>query len=559
MTQAAILPGPARAAVVAATAADDTGFVNLARAIARWREALGEDCVRIDRLRGQYEANCIGIARSVPVVLRPRTESEVRAVMAIASACRVPIYPISTGNNWGYGSAVPVTDRCVVVDLSRMNRIVEFDAELGLVTVEPGVTQGHLREHLDRHGLQFMVPVTGAGPTCSLVGNALERGYGITPHADHFAAVRSLRAVLPNGEVYCSALTEAGAPIVDGGHKWGLGPYLDGLYSQGGFGIVTQMTIALAPVPEAMEAFLVEIDDDAALDGVVAEVRDLLQTNGGGLSGINLMNRLRVMSMFHPYPHGQVAPRSAIPAELVERLGRESRLPSWLGVGAVYGDREVVAGLHKAVHRRLGRHARRLRFVSQPAVQTARRFAALAPAKMRARLNKQAEMATELLDILSGRPRETAVRLAYWKNTSAPPEGVPLNPARDGCGLIWFAPLVPMRAADVRTYVGIVEDICPRYGIDPLVTLTSVSGQCFDSTVPILYGPPSEADRGHACYDALFDACSAHGYLPYRLSLRSMHRFTDRSESPYWRLVKTLKGAVDPDNLIAPGRYAPVS
>lgn len=556
MTQAAILPG--NATVAAATAPDQTGFVDLARAIARWRVALGEDAVRIDRVRGSYEANCIGLVRSIPVVLRPRSEDEVRTVMEISGACHVPLYPISTGNNWGYGSAVPATDRCVVVDLSRMNRIVAFDTELGLVTVEPGVTQGQLRRYLDERNLPFMVPVTGAGPTCSLVGNALERGYGITPHADHFAAVRSLRAVLPNGDVYRSALTDAGAPVADASHKWGLGPYLDGLYSQGGFGIVTEMTIALAPVPESLEAFLVEIDDDAALDDVVAEVRDLLQTNGGGISGINLMNRLRLMSMFQPYPREQVAPGSAIPPELVQRMARQSGLPNWLALGAVYGDHEVVAGLRKAVRRRFGRYARRLDFVSQRGLRTARQIAAIAPAKLGASLTKKAAMATELLDILSGRPRETALRLAYWKSRTGAPEGAPMNPARDGCGLIWFAPLVPMRTADVRTYVEIVHRICPDYGIDPLITLSSVSGQCFDSTVPILYGPASQAERGHACYDALFEACAEHGFLPYRLNLRSMRRIADRPDSPYWRLVKTLKGAIDPDNLIAPGRYAPV-
>jgi hypothetical protein len=83
-----------------------------------------------------------------------------------------------------------------------LQQIVDFDAELGTVTLEPGVTQGMLAAFLERERQPFLVPVTGAGPTCSLVGNALERGYGITPFADHFGAVLSLEAVLPDGRVY---------------------------------------------------------------------------------------------------------------------------------------------------------------------------------------------------------------------------------------------------------------------------------------------------------------------------------------------------------------------
>ena len=77
----------------------------------------------------------------------------------------------------------------------------------------------------------------------------LERGYGITPYADHFAAVTALEAVLPDGRIYRSALSELGGATVDRAYKWGIGPYIDGLFAQGNFAVVTNMTIALAPRP----------------------------------------------------------------------------------------------------------------------------------------------------------------------------------------------------------------------------------------------------------------------------------------------------------------------
>ena len=121
-----------------------------------------------------------------------------------------------------------------------------MDPELGLVTVEPGVTQAQLRSYLDEHHLPFMVPASGAGPSCSLLGNAVERGYGITPYSDHFAAVTALEAVLPNGEVYRSAHAAMGGTTVDRAFKWGVGPYLEGLFTQGTFGIVTEMTYSFS-------------------------------------------------------------------------------------------------------------------------------------------------------------------------------------------------------------------------------------------------------------------------------------------------------------------------
>ena len=74
--------------------------------------------------------------------------------------------------------------------------------------------------------------MTGAGPTCSLVGNALERGYGITPYTDHFAAVTDIEAVLPDGSVYRTALREIAGDELARLFKWGIGPHTAGLFAQ---------------------------------------------------------------------------------------------------------------------------------------------------------------------------------------------------------------------------------------------------------------------------------------------------------------------------------------
>ncbi|WP_282604500.1 FAD-binding oxidoreductase [Pelagibius sp. Alg239-R121] len=542
-----------------------SGSSSLNRAIATWRQTLGAGSVRLDGDCDVYSQNCIGVTRQVSAAVLPCNETEVAAVVETARAEKLALYPISTGHNWGYGSATPAADNCVVVDLSGMNRILDLDPVLGLVTLEPGVTQQQLRDYLDERDLPFLVPVTGAGPTCSLLGNALERGYGITPHGDHFSAVTALRAVLPSGEIYQSAIAEAGGTGVDGAYKWGVGPYLDGIFTQSSLGIVTQMTIALARVPEKVELFVFELPKDEDLEGAVEAARALRQSLGDGLSAINILNRLRVLSMIEPYPQAEVGVGEAIPASVVDSMARRRRLPHWFGVGALYGTKETVPAMRRRVKRVLGPKAKGLRFFSKTNLGILHRMISLLPGAAGRVLQERLGTLDETLDILLGRPRETALKLAYWKSGRAPsadPENAKssaLDPARDGCGIMWYAPLVPMTASAARNYVDMVNEICPRFGINPLITLTTISERCFDSTVPILFDPAVEQERAQACYRALFEEGKNRGFLPYRMNLQSMELYTAHEGSVFWQTVNKIKHAIDPEQLISPGRYHSVA
>src|SRR5262249_6564104 len=155
--------------------------------------------------------------------------------------------------------------------------------------------QGMLAEFLSRGGHSFLVPVHGGGPNCSILGNALERGYGITPHADHFGAVLALEAVLPDGSIYRSPLQRMSS-VPGPAFKWGIGPYVDGLFTQSGFGIVTAISIALARTPDCIHAVLFGVSDERFLGGIEA-IREVLRRFPGIVGGINLMNAHRVLAM----------------------------------------------------------------------------------------------------------------------------------------------------------------------------------------------------------------------------------------------------------------------
>src|SRR6201996_189641 len=76
----------------------------------------------------------------ISAAVAPDTTEEVQAVMRIANQYKIPIYPISTGKNLGYGGSAPVLSGSVVLDLKRMNRILEVDEKNAYCVVEPGVS-----------------------------------------------------------------------------------------------------------------------------------------------------------------------------------------------------------------------------------------------------------------------------------------------------------------------------------------------------------------------------------------------------------------------------------
>jgi FAD/FMN-containing dehydrogenase len=525
-------------------------FEPLARVVGRGHVFLDEPTL------ARYRASTTGVSQTVVAIVRPASAGEVQAVVRVARALGVPIYPISKGHNWGYGEANPPRSGAIVVDLSRMNRIVAVDAELGTATVEPGVTQADLYRYLEEHRLDLLVPTHGGGPDCSLVGNALERGYGLTPHSDHFLAVRSLEAVLADGRLYRSPLVEHGGAELGSAFKWGVGPYLDGLFSQGNLGIITRMTIALAPRPETTRAFLFWLRDDGDLQLAVEQMRTMLRDYPGALGSMNLMNARRVLSMLAPYPHERAAAGGVMTDADVRTLARAYHVSDWTGFGGLYGRRSVVAAAEREIRRRLKSFASRVVFFDRRQHDLASAVARRLPFRSE-RLDALLSKTDEALQLLEGKPSRAALPLAYWRQRR-PMRERSLDPARDGCGLIWYAPLVPIKRAIVRRYVDMVREICPRHGIEPLITLTTVTDGCFDSTVPILFDPeePGAPARAHECYSDLVRAGQRIGVVPYRVAASQMSAVVDPSAC-CWQMVASIKHALDPSELIAPGRYAP--
>lgn len=530
--------------------------MDLPSAVKQWQTLLGEPNVLLgEAAAAAYGADTSGAHRHIPAALRIEDGASLRDVMRIASQHQVPVYPISTGKNWGYGSALPVRNGCVILDLSPLRKIIDFDAELGVVTLEPGVTQGMLADFLGVGNHPYLVPVTGAGPTCSLVGNALERGYGVTPHVDHFGAVTDIEAILPDGSLYRTALREAGGEELARLFKWGIGPYSAGLFTQGGFGIVTRMSIILARRPECVKVCLFGLRDDALLERAVESIRCLLIKLPGTVGAINLMNQHRVLSMSAPYPADQLGPDGMMAQALIDALGRQYQIMPWTGFATLYGTDRVVAAAQKEIKAALADVASRVLFLTPARARTLADMARWIPGSIGQRLTRVAATLAQSLELVAGRPNETALPLAYWRNPN-PQQGQLKNPAHDGCGLTWYSPLVPMRPSGVRAYVNMVRQIAPLHGIEPLITFTSLNDRLFDSTVPLIFDRhKSESVAAAAtCFQELLDTGRAQGWFPYRVGVNTMQTLTAlQTDSKTFH--SRLREALDPHDLMAPGRY----
>ena len=479
-----------------------------------------------------YAANTTIFETTVKGALLPRNQDEIVRIVELANQHKVALYPISTGHNWGYGGASPQSEGAVIVDLHRMNKIISVDPELGVAVIEPGVTTGQLYIYLAEHNLPYIVPVTGAGPDNSLIGNALERGFGLPPISDHFQAIMSLTAVMGDGRIYRSALGENGVGDIDHLYKWGVGPYVDGLFAQGNFGIVTQAAIALAPKAERVEFFSLDFKG-LYPDEAVNWMRSISQRYGGNLSKLSLVNKTRLISS--------------------SPLDAPETAPDWKLFGAIYGDRRVVGAIKQELRRYRGRSVIRRRFLDLQRLRKLAKLLLKLPASvMPKRLRANLEYLMVFSDFMSGKPTDMFVNHVIYagKGTGS------LNPDRDGKGFMWYAPLIPMRTDDVRGFLDMVAPILANYGFDFSISLIGFSWHCLDGTLLLKYdhNDPTACARAQECYETLFSEGLRQGFVPYRVGVQGMRLLVDQQKT-FWQVTSAIKKALDPNAILSPGRY----
>lgn len=270
----------------------------------------------------------------------PDSVEQVQAIVKIAGQHRIPLWTISTGKNLGYGGSAPLLSGSLVLDLKRMNRILEVNEKNAYALVEPGVSYFDFYRYTQERNMRLWMdcPDPGWG---SLIGNALDRGGGHSPMRDHFAAACGMEVVLANGDVVRTGMGALPGSKVWQQYKYGYGPYLDGMFSQSNFGIVTKMGFWLYPEPEAYLSGIVQVKRQRDITPLVDGMSYLY--NSGTIQGTAAITSPVTSTMSDPE---LVAVRNkaggAAPEEL-ERYIASKDIAYWSTTLQFYGPAKVIA------------------------------------------------------------------------------------------------------------------------------------------------------------------------------------------------------------------------
>ena len=187
-------------------------------------------------------------------------------ISAVVKACNAANHPfIARGTGTGLSGGAMALNSAVVIELARMNRILEINVEDRYAVVEPGVINLHLTKACTGHALHFAPDPSSQG-ACTIGGNVAENSGG--PHTLKYGVtinhIIGVEAVLPSGEI----VTFGGPAPLSPGYD------LTGLFigSEGTFGIASKIWCRLTPNPEAVKTLLAVFPTVAAASKAVTGI-----------------------------------------------------------------------------------------------------------------------------------------------------------------------------------------------------------------------------------------------------------------------------------------------
>ena len=551
------------------TAASDSKDHRLA--IERIGNVVGEDNVLWTNSETEFHSRVtMPTGKQCGLVVFPASRTEVQGVVQVAGELGLSLWPCSGGFNWGYGTRTASHENAVILVLNRLNRIIDVNEDLAYAVIEPGVTQQQLNDYLKENQLRLWADCTDSTPQGSVVGNALERGVGYTPYGDHFGNLCGLEVVLPNGEL----LYTGGTPEQNKAchaYKWGTGPYLEGMFSQSSLGIVTRAGIWLMREPEHFEGFVFELRSERHLPAVIKTVREL-SLQGVLRGNVHMINQFLMLSLTTPYPRDMLREgETRLLEPELQDLADSFHIAPWTLVSGLYGPETQVRANKRLLKRHL-RHLGRLTFLPRWKMNvlksTLDRFQTPRSGFHRKLWSMVKSLAISrapvetlknlpvIHDILQGIPSEQILRCAYVKNRQRPTSD-DMNPARDQCGLLWYAPIVPTSPDHVSDVLNMGRRQFEEYGFDFSMSFIFVNPRSVVMLMEIFFDKddPVEAERAQALYETLYREGCELGYQQYRTSVPNMAAFRQRLPAGNRHFLDAVKKATDPGAIISPGRY----
>lgn len=449
-------------------------------------------------------------------VVSPADTDELQAVVIAANGHKIPLWPISKGQNLGYGGAAPVLKGAVIVDLSRLNRILEVNEKYAYCEIEPGVGFFELHQYLadNRIDLWMSVPGYALG---SVMGNALERGAGAQPYGDHAAQICGMEVMLANGEIVRTGTGAMSNSTTWHTEKFGFGPSWDGMFCQSNFGIVTKIGLWLMPAPEAtmsaVLSFPQEQDLATAIDCLYPLKRQgLIDHNIAVLSYVGLASYTAPRSRWY---QGDGVMPEAIGAKLRAELG----LGWWTSFLTLYGYPEVIEAQAKKITELLQES------IEPPAFN---------------RWKKGDPMAFSGAGIPSARD----LQMVNWRGGRG--------------GHLGFSPLLPADGRLAYEQYQRARDSFHEVGLDYYGAF-AIRDRSIININEILYNRDDRdmCEGVQQLFPRLIKEAAAHGYSEYRTHIDYMDAVVDtldHNQHAMARLNHAVKDVLDPQGILAPGK-----
>ena len=478
----------------------------------------------------------------------PANVEEVQAIVRTANQFRTPLYPISTGRNFAYGGPAPSMRGCVVVDLKRMNRVLDVDGDRNFALVEPGVTFFDLYRHIQDRNLKVWIDCANPG-WGSPLGNTLDRGCGFTLgyYRDHAGSQYGVEVVLANGEVMRTGVGALPNANTWQEYRYGFGPDPSGLFPQGNFGIVTKMGIRLMPQPEHYRSGVITVPrrrDLAPLVKTVNYLTDLFMIGqpqyGSPLSP--LMGNTEFLEA--------ATRRGGANEEEMDRLAAAADLHSWSVELQFYGSEGTTLANWEYAQQMLARDVPDARLNDGQSLQIP-----LTP--------EQIEQGTMPNQRYLWRSSFGIPSLATWVSLGRS-ESIPDAWQQNHVGM--FA-VIPRSAAGLFEAQQVFGDTLRDLGVDTSISAISTPLNWYQFSFFFSAGfssgggspeaTPESKARDAEILKTLIETSGEHGWAEYRAA----PYFQDAVANEYSynnhalrRFNETLKDAVDPNGILAPGR-----
>lgn len=496
---------------------------SFAAALAEYRVIVGDQWVFVDLERlAPYSRIMVpddAAAHQPCGAVAAGSVEEIQRILAVSNKYKIPLWTISVGRNFGYGEAAPATPGQMILDLKRMNRILEVDPELGTALIEPGVTFKQLQDYLTEHNLPFWLNKPAPAPIVGPMGFTLERGMGYTRYQEQAQNFSGMEVVLADGSVIHTGMGGVENSKTWQAYRWGYGPWIDGLFLQSNFGIVTKLGLWLMKRPATSATWAAGFDD---IEGAARAVEILRDLRLDGVIDNGLVAHMSYGVAMTQRRADIFKGAGAIPNEMWAAMAKQVGLTVWSATGTVYGAQEQVNVNLEIVRKAMA--AVGGSFVTEDQVS--------GPGSL---LFNNVKMLTT-----NGMSLEDFSIFNYR-----------------GSGGAWFAPVIPAKAADAIECFRISQRILAEFGFDYIGGyIIGYSGRHFDGAAILVYDRdnPEEFKRAKQCYLKVVDACARAGYPLYRAGTPIMKMTADFYGEAQKTINARLKHMFDPNHILSPGK-----